>query len=115
MANCAEPQIQIFATDINDAALETARAGIYGLARLANVSPQRLKNFFAPSGPGFLINKSIRDICIFARQDLANDPPSRAWIHQLPPLFAPLASPLAKARHLAAPLLPQSGWLPDPR
>ena len=71
----SEPQIQIFATDTNEAALETARAGVYDEARLANVSPQRLKNFFHPSGPGYLISKSIRDLCIFARQDLANDPP----------------------------------------
>jgi two-component system, chemotaxis family, CheB/CheR fusion protein len=69
------PQVQIFATDINDAALETARAGIYDESRMANVSPQRLKKFFSSAGGGFLINKSIRDMCIFAHQDLANDPP----------------------------------------
>ncbi len=70
----APPQVQIFATDINDAALETARSGMYGESRMANLSPQRLKNFFAPAAGGFLINKSIRDMCIFAHQDLANDP-----------------------------------------
>jgi two-component system, chemotaxis family, CheB/CheR fusion protein len=69
------PELQIFATDINEAALETARAGIYEEARLANVSAQRLKYFFSPTTGGFLVNKSIRDMCIFARQDLANDPP----------------------------------------
>lgn len=74
--NGAGPQqIQIFATDINDAALETARAGVYDEARLSSVSAQRLKNFFRPSSGGYLIVKSIRDMCIFARQDLANDPP----------------------------------------
>ncbi|MFZ0883473.1 MAG: CheR family methyltransferase [Candidatus Acidiferrales bacterium] len=69
------PHVQIFATDINDAALETARAGIYDESRMANLSPQRLKNFFSPTSGGLLINKSIRDMCIFAHQDLANDPP----------------------------------------
>ncbi|MGC2735600.1 MAG: CheR family methyltransferase [Candidatus Acidiferrales bacterium] len=69
------PQVQIFATDSNDAALETARAGIYDESRLGNVSSQRLKNFFSPTSGGFLISRSIRDMCIFARQDLANDPP----------------------------------------
>ena len=71
----APSPIQIFATDINDAALETARAGVYSEARLAHVSPQRLKNFFHPSAGGYLIAKPVRDMCIFARQDLANDPP----------------------------------------
>ena len=71
----ASSPIQIFATDINDAALETARAGVYSQAHLAHVSPQRLKNFFHPSAGGYLIAKPLRDMCIFARQDLANDPP----------------------------------------
>jgi two-component system CheB/CheR fusion protein len=74
-SSSAPSPIQIFATDINDAALETARAGVYSEARLAHVSPQRLKNFFHPSAGGYLIAKSVRDMCIFARQDLANDPP----------------------------------------
>jgi two-component system CheB/CheR fusion protein len=69
------PPIQIFATDINDAALEIARAGVYSETRLAHVSPQCLKNFFHPSSGGYLITKAVRDMCIFARQDLANDPP----------------------------------------
>jgi two-component system CheB/CheR fusion protein len=73
--SAAAPQIQVFATDINDAALETARAGVYDPAHLAHVSPQRLKNFFHPSAGGYLIAKLVRDMCIFARQDLANDPP----------------------------------------
>jgi two-component system CheB/CheR fusion protein len=48
---------------------------VYSEARLAHVSPQRLKNFFHPSAGGYLISKPVRDMCIFARQDLANDPP----------------------------------------
>jgi two-component system CheB/CheR fusion protein len=71
----APSPIQIFATDIKDAALEIARAGVYPQAHLAHVSPQRLKNYFHPSAGGYLIAKSVRDMCIFARQDLANDPP----------------------------------------
>jgi two-component system CheB/CheR fusion protein len=71
----APSPFQIFATDINDAALEIARAGVYSEARLAHVSPQRLKNYFHPSAGGYLIAKPVRDVCIFARQDLANDPP----------------------------------------
>jgi two-component system CheB/CheR fusion protein len=74
-AAAVPPQVQIFATDITAAALETARTGIYDKSRMANVSPQRLKNFFSPATGGFLINKSIREMCIFAHQDLANDPP----------------------------------------
>jgi two-component system CheB/CheR fusion protein len=73
--SASKPPIQIFATDIHDAALEIARTGVYSEARLAHVSPQRLKNFFHLSGGGYVVTKSLRDMCIFARQDLANDPP----------------------------------------
>ncbi len=90
----ALPPVQIFATDINEGALETARAGAYDEARLAYVSPQRLKEFFHPASGGYLVAKSIRDMCIFARQNLANDPPfarmdlisCRHSLHRLHPL-----------------------------
>ena len=69
------PPIQIFATDVNDAAIERARAGIYPENALADVSPERRNRFFTPVDGRYQVIKPIRDICIFARQNVAADPP----------------------------------------
>jgi two-component system, chemotaxis family, CheB/CheR fusion protein len=68
-------EVQIFATDISDAALERARDGLYSEAAVAEVSPERLKRFFVRLDGGYQINKSVREICIFAKQDVTKDPP----------------------------------------
>ena len=68
-------KIQIFGTDIQESAIEHARAGIYTAAAIAGVSPARLKRFFVEADHGYQIQKSVRDLCVFARHDLANDPP----------------------------------------
>ncbi|MBA3494527.1 MAG: hypothetical protein H0T87_10565, partial [Gammaproteobacteria bacterium] len=67
---------QIFATDLSDpGALERARAGLYPERIEAEVSPERLDRFFKKDDRLYRINKSIRDYCIFARQNLTADPP----------------------------------------
>ena len=66
---------EIFATDISETAIEKARAGTYKDAALAHVSPQRLARFFTRSERGYQIAKSIRDVCVFARHNVAQDPP----------------------------------------
>ena len=66
---------EIFATDISETAIEKARAGIYTGAALARVSPQRLARFFTRAERGHQIAKSIRDVCVFARHNVAQDPP----------------------------------------
>ncbi|MHC4789656.1 MAG: CheR family methyltransferase, partial [Planctomycetota bacterium] len=68
-------RIQIFATDISDVAIETARAGAYPANIAADVSARRLRRFFSQTDSGYQINKSVRDICIFARQNVTKDPP----------------------------------------
>lgn len=67
--------IQFFGSDINDAILNRARAGIYPESIAADVSPERLRRFFTRAGNGYRIAKAIRDLCIFARQDVTRDPP----------------------------------------
>ncbi|MGA2412996.1 MAG: chemotaxis protein CheB [Candidatus Sulfotelmatobacter sp.] len=67
--------IQIFATDISESALERARTGVYTEAAVAEISPERLKRFFVRQDGGYQVNKSVRDMCIFARQNLVKDPP----------------------------------------
>jgi two-component system CheB/CheR fusion protein len=67
--------IQIFATDVNDKAIERARVGVYPESIATDVSPERLRRFFVKVDGGYQINKSVRDMCIFARQDVTKDPP----------------------------------------
>lgn len=67
--------VQIFGTDISDHALSRARAGLYAHAAVAQVSPERLHRFFMKLDGGYQINKSLRELCIFAKQDVTRDPP----------------------------------------
>jgi two-component system CheB/CheR fusion protein len=67
--------VQIFATDISDASIEKARAGIYPENIQQDVSPERLRRFFTKVNGNFQVHKSIRDMCIFARQNVVVDPP----------------------------------------
>jgi two-component system CheB/CheR fusion protein len=69
------PVIQIFGTDISDEAIAEARLGIYRENRMEGVSPERRRRFFVEIDGGYQINKSVRELCIFARQDLSSDPP----------------------------------------
>jgi two-component system, chemotaxis family, CheB/CheR fusion protein len=66
---------EIFATDISETAIEKARAGTYTGAALAQVSPKRLARFFTRTERGYQIAKTIREVCVFARQNVAEDPP----------------------------------------
>jgi two-component system CheB/CheR fusion protein len=66
---------EIFATDISEAAIEKARAGIYAPSVLAHVSTQRMERFFTRSERGYRVAKSIRDVCVFARHNVGQDPP----------------------------------------
>ena len=68
-------KIQLFGTDIQERAVEQARAAIYTDAAVAGVSPARLKRFFVKADHGWQIQQSVRDLCLFARHDLARDPP----------------------------------------
>ena len=67
---------QIFATDLGDAAsLDKARAGLYPESIEADVSPDRLRRFFVKEDRSYRIQRSVRDMCVFARQNLTVDPP----------------------------------------
>ncbi|WP_295451608.1 chemotaxis protein CheB [uncultured Thiodictyon sp.] len=67
--------IQIFATDIDEQAIATARRGVYPERITAEVSAERLRRFFVKVGGGYQVNKALRDLCIFAVQNVAKDPP----------------------------------------
>ncbi len=67
--------VKILATDVNERALEVARAGMYIENIEADVSPERLRRFFTQVDNCYQISKSIRDMCIFSRHDISRDPP----------------------------------------
>ncbi|MBD1834448.1 PAS domain-containing protein [Cyanobacteria bacterium FACHB-472] len=68
--------IQIFATDISELAINKARSGIYAENQMVEVSPERRRRFFYPlEGGGYQITKAVRELCVFARQNLGSDPP----------------------------------------
>lgn len=72
----ARPPIQIFGTDISDSgSLERARAGCYPATIESEVSPQRLRRFFVKENGGYRVGKVIRDLCVFAKQNITADPP----------------------------------------
>ncbi len=73
--NLLDAQLQIFGTDVNGKNIEKARRGIYDKAIEDNVSEIRLKRFFTKSNGNYQIIKQIRDICVFAKHDIARDPP----------------------------------------
>jgi len=67
--------IQLFGTDISDTALDRARSGMYPDLIAQDVSPERLHRFFVRADRGFQVSKAIRESCVFARQDVLEDPP----------------------------------------
>ena len=70
-------RIQVFATDIDRQAIGTARLGLYPDSIAADITPERLAQFFTaePDGSAYRIKKSIRDMLIFSEQNVIKDPP----------------------------------------
>jgi two-component system CheB/CheR fusion protein len=68
-------QIQIFASDIDADALDFARVGVYPDSIAADVSAQRLSRFFLKDETTYRIKKQIREMIVFAAQNLIKDPP----------------------------------------
>jgi two-component system CheB/CheR fusion protein len=67
--------IQIFATDLNPVAIAKARSGIYPGNIRQEVTAEQLDRFFIQVNQGYQINKTVRDLCIFAEQNIVKDPP----------------------------------------
>ena len=66
---------QVFATDVNAADIEVARVGVYPDSISTEVSPARLARFFTRVPGGYRVGQAIRDMCVFAVQDVVQDPP----------------------------------------
>lgn len=68
-------KVQIFATDIDKDAIETAREGIYPANIAVDVSEKRLEQFFLKTDEMYTIKKEIREMVTFAPQNVIKDPP----------------------------------------
>jgi two-component system CheB/CheR fusion protein len=71
----ATMRVQIFGTDLSESAIERARVGIYSSAIEKDVSSQRLQRYFKKLDSTYQINRTVRDLCTFARQNITGDPP----------------------------------------
>ncbi len=71
----ALPKVQLFATDIDEAAISAARLGRYPRTLLAGLSEARLQRFFTFSNGSYCLTKDVRDLCTFSAHDVTRDPP----------------------------------------
>ncbi len=69
------PDIQIFATDLDEDAIARARNGFYSLAETADVPPERLRRYFIKEPDGFRVRRELRELVLFAHHNLIKDPP----------------------------------------
>jgi len=69
------PDIQVFATDLDEQALAVARDGRYPATIAADVSEERLRRFFVREGDQFRIRREVRDLVVFAVHSILRDPP----------------------------------------
>lgn len=68
-------RLQIFATDLDEGALATAREGRYPASIEADVSEERLTRYFLHDGTHFRVRKEVRDVVLFATHSALKDPP----------------------------------------
>ena len=69
------PDLQVFATDIDEQAVAKARNGFYTLNDAADVSPERLHRFFIKGKDGFQVRRELREMVLFAHHNVIKDPP----------------------------------------
>jgi two-component system CheB/CheR fusion protein len=68
-------RVQVFATDIDEAAVSRARAGSYPDGIAADLEEERLRRFFIRSGDRWQVSKQLREMVVFAHHNLIMDPP----------------------------------------
>ena len=69
------PEVQVFATDLDEGALATARAGRYPAAIAADIAPARLARFFVREDDHYRVANAVRERVLFTRHNLLKDPP----------------------------------------
>lgn len=71
----ANYSLQIFATDLDRDAIDKARLGLFPCNITANLTPERLARFFSKEDNGYRVRREIREMIIFAPQNMIMDPP----------------------------------------
>ena len=69
------PEVQIFATDIDEESLAIARQGAYPHTITTELSQERLKKFFVKKAQHYHVSKEVRGLVLFSVHNLINDPP----------------------------------------
>lgn len=69
------PNLQIFATDLDQDAIQIARDGYYKDAEIADISPERLRRFFTREAEGYRVRRELRETILFAAHNVIKDPP----------------------------------------
>ena len=69
------PKVQVFATDIDEAAIATARLGRYPETLLSGLSQERRDRFFRAGEGSFVVSQEVRQLCTFSTHNLVRDPP----------------------------------------
>jgi two-component system CheB/CheR fusion protein len=69
------PEIQVFATDLSEEALETARQGLYPESVAADLTPERVKRHLISEGTHYRVRQQLREVVLFAHHNLLDDPP----------------------------------------
>ena len=67
--------VQVFATDLDPVAIQVARAGRYPEGIAADVGSPRLERFFVKEDRSYRVRKELRDLVVFAVQNVLHDPP----------------------------------------
>jgi two-component system CheB/CheR fusion protein len=68
-------RVKIYATDVDEDALNKARLAVYRPQDVAGVPPTHLEKYFEPVNNGYSFNKHLRRSVIFGRHDLIQDAP----------------------------------------
>lgn len=72
-------RVKIYATDVDEDALTTARAAAYSAKAVESVPEPLLRRFFDLVGNKYVLHKDLRRSVIFGRNDLVKDAPSHGW------------------------------------
>lgn len=75
LSDSTRMSLQVFATDIDDRALDTARVGVYTEGIVTDVPPGRLRKYLVKEQNHFRMRKELRERILFARHNILRDPP----------------------------------------
>lgn len=70
-----KPRIQIFGTDLSESLISKARTASYSEDVHSYISAERFRRYFVKTETGYSVAKHIRELCIFAKQNITDDPP----------------------------------------